>query len=93
MASDGNIDEKRDAVLQDIIDAMVRESSSWAADDAAHVLEDRIAGRGLPVMPEPWIRAVASGVARGEAYVVSARTHEDMDIPAPRTRRLPYGID
>ncbi len=85
--------ERRDHVLQLIIDQMTRESREWGADAAAVELERRIADHGLPAMPAPWIQAVATGVVRGEAYVVSPRTLEDMDVPPPRTTRKPYGIN
>lgn len=83
---------RRQLVLQGIIDAMTRDPSGWRADAAARELERRIADYGLPAMPAPWLQAVASGIARGEPYVVSARTAEQMDVPAPRTSRKPYGI-
>lgn len=66
--------------------------SRWRADAAARELERRIADYGLPAMPAPWLEAVASGIVRGDPYVVSARTSEEMDVPAPRTSRTTYGI-
>ena len=85
--------EHRDLLLQEIIDSMTRDPRAWTTEDAAMVLEDRIANAGLAEMPQPWIEAVATGVTRGEAYVVSRRTREELDVPVPRTTRLPYGID
>jgi hypothetical protein len=85
--------EHRDHLLQKISDSMTRESRAWTSEDAAVVLKRRIEHAGLLPMPEPWVGAVAAGVVRGEAYVVSPRTKEEMDVPAPRTRREPYGID
>ena len=82
----------RDQVLQRIIDAMTREHREQAADAAARELERRIADHGLPAMPATWLEAVGTGIVRGEAYVVSARTVEEEDVPTPRTSRKPYGI-
>ncbi len=84
--------EDRQQVLQRIIDTMTREHHEGDADAATRELERRIADHGLPEMPAPWIEAVARGVVRGEAYVVSARTVEDVDVPSPRTSRPPYGV-
>lgn len=85
--------ERRDHLLQEIIDSMTQEPRAWTAEEAAVVLERRIAHDGLAPMPQPWVLAVATGVARGEAYVVSRHTREDLDVPAPRHTERPYGID
>ncbi len=82
----------RERVLQRIIDVMTRDSREWDAEAAARELKRRISDYGLPAMPDPWLEAVASGIVRGEAYVMSSRTLEEMDVPAPRTTRKPYGI-
>ena len=84
---------RRERVLQRIIDAMTRNPRGWDAEPAARELERRIADYGLPAMPAPWLEAVATGIERGEPYVVSTRTLEEMDVPAPRRVREPYGID
>lgn len=85
--------ERREHALQEIIDALVEDSRHRSVADAAGDLERHIADRGLPAMPPPWVRAVAEGVVRGEAYVISADTLRHMDIPAPQTHREPYGVD
>lgn len=83
---------RRERVLQRIIDAMVRNPRGWDAELAARELERRIADHGLPAMPPPWVEAVATGIVRGEPYIISARTVEEVDVPAPRTTSKPYGI-
>lgn len=85
--------ERRDRALQEIIDVLVRDRRRRTVDEAADDLERHIAESGLPAMPVPWVRAVAEGVANGEAYVVSADTYRHMAIPAPTTRVESYGID
>lgn len=83
---------RRDRLLQQIIDAMTRDTRAWGAGAAARELERRIADHGLDPMPTPWLEAVAAGIARGDPYVVSPRTREGLDVPPPSTSRPPYGI-
>ncbi len=84
--------ERRERTLQEIIDALVEEPRHRSVAEAATDLERRIADRGLPAMPPPWVQAVAEGVVRGDAYVVSADTLRHMDIPAPSTHAESYSI-
>ena len=83
---------RREQVLQRIIDVMTRDPREWDVEAASRELRRRISDYGLPAMPDPWLDAVASGIVRGDAYVMSSRTLEEMDVPAPRTTRKPYGI-
>ncbi|MEO3937599.1 hypothetical protein V3N99_12690 [Dermatophilaceae bacterium Soc4.6] len=84
--------ECRERTLQEIIDAMVRAKQDRSVDDVAGDLRQRIAESGLPAKPNSWLQAVADGVVRGDAYVVSADTLRTMDIPPPATREHPHSI-
>ena len=89
---DATAGRRHDRLLQQIIDAMTRDARGWRAEVAVLELERRIADSGLSPMPTPWLEAVAAGIARGDPYVVSPRTREELDVPAPRTSRKPFGI-
>ncbi|HET7801105.1 MAG TPA: hypothetical protein VFL38_11825 [Humibacillus xanthopallidus] len=82
------IDEKdeHDIRLQQVIDAMAHSSEGRPHDDVVSELAERIAGAGLPAMPQPWLDAVAASAISGNAYVVSRTSAALSDVPQPETR-------
>ncbi|MBM6403256.1 hypothetical protein JQN72_03220 [Phycicoccus sp. CSK15P-2] len=73
----------REAALQEILDDLVRTPRDWTVDGAAEELRGRIEARGLPPRAPSWVTAAAEGIGRGEAYVVSAETKREEDVPPP----------
>ncbi|NHA67962.1 hypothetical protein [Phycicoccus flavus] len=75
--------DSEDVVLQQVIDELVRTDRAWTVDAAATELRDGIEAAGLPPRAPSWVTAVAEGVVRGEAYVVTTATRRETDVPQP----------
>lgn len=85
-------DIRRAAALQRIIDELVADGPNHSAEELAARLVATLRDRGLPVMPKPWIHAVAESAAAGNPYVLSQVTAQTQDVPPPATPTPPYGI-
>lgn len=85
-------DIRRTAALQRLIDELVADGPNHSAAELAARLVATLRDRGLPVMPQPWIHAVAESAAAGNPYVVSQVTAQTQDVPPPAMPAPPYGI-
>ncbi len=79
--------DRRDIVLQRLIDDLARRSEGREHEDVTADLVERIAEAQLPPMPQPWVDAVGAAAICGNAYVVSSTAAALSDVPSPETRR------
>jgi len=84
--------DAHDLLLQRIIDGLARTCEGRPHADVASELADRIAGAGLPAMPQTWLDAVAAAAISGNAYVVSRTSAALSDVPQPETRARQEGV-